>query len=112
MRLIRLAPDYFCYPLWEASPGQTGDIDPKTLPISLVLQEQLINWAKVFDQILDMDDPGNNTGFASIEAVITFNRTGAALAKQLRSELGPEYTIIEKFLRGEDSVRKTLPPDG
>lgn len=98
MRAIKLMPDYFCYPLWEASPGKVGNIDPKTLPISPALQQQLLAWARLFDQTLDMNDP-RSAGFKSEEAVITFNQTGATLATQLREELGAEYVIIEKFVR-------------
>jgi hypothetical protein len=91
-------PDYFCYPLWEASPGEVGNIDPRTLPISRALQQQLVDWAKVFDDTLDMSDP-HSAGFKSEEAIINFNKKGAYLAEQLRAELGGEYSIIEKFFR-------------
>lgn len=111
MRAIKLMADYLSYPLWDASPGGYGDIDPKTLPISQVLQQQLIDWALTYDQTLDMDYPPDS-GFESVEAVMAFNRTGAALASQLRQELGTEYTIIEKFIRDEKFVRKPRSADG
>jgi hypothetical protein len=98
MRIIKLMPDYFCYPLWEASPGLFGNIDPKTLPISHALQTQLLNWAKAFDDTLDMSDPGN-AGFKDAKAAVDFNQEGSDLAKQLRIELGDEFAIIDKYER-------------
>ena len=98
MKKVKLMPDYFCYPLWEASPGEFGNIDPSSLPISTALQEKLLDWSRTFDQTLDMDDP-SSAGFKSEDTVIAFNRMGAELANQLREELGSEYAIIEKFVR-------------
>lgn len=57
MRVIKLMADYQCFPLWEASPGAVGNIDPKDLPISLSLQRELMVWAEKFDATLNMQDP-------------------------------------------------------
>jgi len=41
VRIIKLMADYQCFPLWEASPGKVGNVDPNTLPISEGLK---LNW--------------------------------------------------------------------
>ena len=49
MKTIKLMPDYQCYPLWDMTPGEYGDLDPMTLPIPELLQSQLMDWARVLD---------------------------------------------------------------
>ena len=93
MTLIKLMADYHSYPLWEASPGQVGNIDPNSLPISKLLREQLLDWADVYDKTLDIDDPAIS-GFSSVEAVNAFKAQGMNLADQMRGELGPEFSVL------------------
>jgi hypothetical protein len=57
MRTIKVMADYQCFPLWEASPGEVGNIDPDDLPISHILKERLAAWARAFDATLSMDYP-------------------------------------------------------
>mgnify|MGYP003576611809 FL=1 len=84
--------DYQCFPLWEASPGEVGNIDPDALPISQNLKDRLAAWARAFDATLNMDYPPNS-GFESDEVETEFKRAGCRLAEQLRVELGPEFTV-------------------
>jgi hypothetical protein len=84
--------DYYCFPLWKAGEGEVGNIDPRSLPISTRLQEQLLSWAKAYDQTLDSDYPPNS-GFKSAEEKVEFEREAARLAAQLKDELGSEYVI-------------------
>jgi hypothetical protein len=49
MRSIKMMADYHCWPLWEASAGRVGNIDPRTLPISRDLVVQLESWARLYD---------------------------------------------------------------
>jgi len=98
MRTIKLMADYQCYPLWEASPGEVGNVDPGELPISSLLKEQLMMWAAKFDATLDMDDPANS-GFESEKAADEFRNEGMALARQLQDELGAAY-IVTSQIRG------------
>jgi len=88
--------DYQCHPLWDMSPGKYGDIDPNTLPISSELKRRLIDWARIFDDTLDVSDPVNS-GFKSAEAKSTFEAQGVQLAKQLQSELGSEFQVSIKI---------------
>lgn len=92
-RRIRLMADYFCYPLWHNGGDEVGCIDPASLQISDELQRDLNAWARVFDAILDMDDPANKGGFESPQAAESFIAQGARLAQRLYDELGPEWEI-------------------
>lgn len=96
MRAIKLMPDYQCFPLWEASPRQVGNIDPDTLLISDDLKVQLLNWARAYDTTLNMDDP-TCSGFLSDDEEAEFKRTGNELGERLRAELGSDFTVTVKI---------------
>ncbi|MBB3290986.1 MULTISPECIES: hypothetical protein [unclassified Rhizobium] len=96
MRTIKVMADYQCFPLWEASPGAVGNIDPKDLPISFSLRQRLMAWAKTFDATLNIDDP-LSSGFGSERERIEFREEGATLAQQLQEELGARYIVIAKL---------------
>jgi len=89
-------PDYYCYPLWEASPGVIGNIDPDTLPISSDLKLKILNWAAEFDATLDVDYPPNS-GFSSKEHQVAFEDCGRELERCLQAELGGEYIVHLKL---------------
>lgn len=93
MRAIKLMPDYECHPLWGVIPSEFGDIDPKTLPISTKLQQQLRTWADTYDQTLDREDP-RQSGFSTALDVSAFEAEGERLAEQLRTELGSNYIVL------------------
>lgn len=92
MRNIKLMADYQCYPLWDMSLDEYGDIAPCELPTSNELQLRLSKWAAVYDETLDADYPPNS-GFKSEELEREFKREGERLAESLRSELGPDFSI-------------------
>jgi hypothetical protein len=96
MKTIKLMPDYQCFPLWEASPGEVGNINPEDLPISPDLKAQLAAWAKIYDATLNIDDPACS-GFQSDEAEAEFKRVGNDLGQRLRGELGPDFTVRIKI---------------
>lgn len=96
MRTIKLMADYQCFPLWEASPGDFGNIDPKDLPISRALQEALMAWAMKFDSTLNLDDPATS-GFDSDEGAEEFRKEGEVLARRLQEELGPTYQVTKRL---------------
>lgn len=98
MRTLKLMADYNCFPLWEASLGAIGNINPKDLPISKLLQNKLISWAAEFDDTLDIDNP-IQSGFKDDLTLEKFNKIGAELVLQLRRELGVEYSIFLKLKR-------------
>jgi hypothetical protein len=93
MRRIKLSPDYYCWPLWEASPGMVGNIDPNDLPISADLRDRLTAWAKEYDEILVLDDP-RLSGFKTKEARERFETERFELAGDLQRELGDDFEVI------------------
>lgn len=95
MRTLKLMTDYQCYPLWEASPGEVGNIDPNSLPLSTSLRDQLMDWADVYDKTLNWEDPATS-GFTSVDAVDEFKAQGMRLADQMREELGSEFVVVVK----------------
>ncbi|WP_220702065.1 hypothetical protein [Cupriavidus plantarum] len=92
MRVIKLMADYQCFPLWEASPGEVGNIDPDEFPISQELKARLASVARQYDETLNMDYPPDS-GFKNSEAEAKFKQEDCCLAGQLRTELGPQYEI-------------------
>ena len=95
MRMVKLMADYECFPLWEASPGQVGNINPDELPISAGLRSKLAQWAAEYDATLNRDDPAQS-GFPTDEAKAEFKRTGTELGEQLKSELGSNFSVFVK----------------
>jgi hypothetical protein len=96
MRVIKLMADYQCFPLWEASPGVVGNINPQDLPISSSLKQRLMNWSTKFDATLHMDDPVSS-GFASEKATSEFRQEGEILAQCLQEELGTSYLVTKRL---------------
>lgn len=92
MRKIKVMADYQCHPLWDVSPEMYGDVDPNTLPISADLIQQLADWAREFDETLNMSDPASS-GFKSAEAEAAFKVKGVKIAEQLQKELGADFLI-------------------
>ncbi|MDR2872521.1 MAG: hypothetical protein LBV45_08420 [Xanthomonadaceae bacterium] len=88
--------DYQCYPLWEASPGVVGNINPGDLPISSDIKNRLLAWANLFDATLDIDNP-IASGFKSEQAFDEFKKEGEALVHELQKELGPNYLVTKKI---------------
>ena len=93
MRTVKLMCDYDCHPLWEASAGEVGNIDPESLPITGDLRRALADWSSRYDDTLDRDDP-RSSGFSSDKEEATFKSDGLALAVRLRKELGPNYAVV------------------
>jgi len=94
--VIRLMADYQCHPLWDLTIDQYGDIDPAGLPLSEALRLRLAEWARLYDETLNMDSP-QDSGFKSEALETEFKTEGHRLAEYLRKELGPNFTVDEKF---------------
>ncbi|EPN18609.1 hypothetical protein A247_13364 [Pseudomonas syringae pv. actinidiae ICMP 19099] len=88
--------DYQCYPIWNMSSGEYGDMAPCELPISKDLQERLLKWAAVYDETLNVDYPPNSR-FKSGKLERDFKLEGERLFMDLRSELGPEFSVSLKI---------------
>lgn len=96
MRIIKLMPDFGCFPLWEASSHAVGNIDPKTLPLSTSLVSELENWTAQFDATLNSDDP-LESGFTSSEDERDFADAGYQLCIKLQRELGTDFEVFLKI---------------
>lgn len=92
MKEIKLMADYHCHPLWGTTSEDIGDISPEDLPISLELKNNLGEWAKRYDDILNIDDP-SSSGFKNEKEEKLFIDDGYKLAERLQKELGETYKI-------------------
>lgn len=92
MKMIKLMADYYSFPLWENSPGEIGNIDPESLPLSEELKKRLDRWSEKYDSILNDEDP-ISSGFETKEDELSFIKEGYELAKCLQLELGDTYQI-------------------
>ena len=97
MRTIKMMADYECFPLWEASPGQVGNIDPATLPISKHLQDDLLSWAAAYDLTLNREDP-LSSGFSTPQQEEAFRKTAQELAYRLKTELGSDHSVTWRVI--------------
>ena len=89
MKRIKFMPEYHSWPLWHIDyeiDGQIGNIDPKNLPISSKLSDDINSWSEIFDSILNMDDP-MDSGFNDSLAAENFINYGNDLANRLELEL-------------------------
>lgn len=89
-RKLRVAADYGAFPVWDMGAG--GMVDSRRLPVSAELVAQLQAWAARYDATLNPYDP-TQSGFASPDAAATFDRDGAALARDLQSALGAAFDV-------------------
>jgi hypothetical protein len=91
---IKLMADYGCYPLWWASGGLIGNIDPAKLPLSQETINRLYKWAAVYNTTLNWDDPAFLTWFSSPSVEADFDEEAIKLWKQLKKELAPNYEVV------------------
>lgn len=96
MKAIKLMADYQCHPLWDMTIGEYRDIDPADLPLSDGLKRQLTEWARRYDETLNMESP-QDSGFKSEELETEFRVEGHRLAQCLREELGPTFAVTENL---------------
>ena len=106
--VIKLNTDYFCHPLWWATPGKVGNIDPETLPLSSETKQQLKNWSNTYNSILNLDGPAAS-GFVDEETRNNFEREGICLWMKLKQELEANYEVVyfsEKLQKVLNSPRE------
>lgn len=93
MKKIRVMADYHTYPLWVSIDNDfENNINPENLPISADLIAKLMNWAKQYDSILNLEDPASSD-FPSKEEQ-NFMNEGKTLSVQLQQELGSAYEVV------------------
>lgn len=93
MWTLKVMPDYSCWPLWHRDPGEVGNIDPDTLPLSIELRAALLAWSLEFDARLNWDDPGSTIPPAP-DVQDAFEQTGRELTARLNAELGSAIRFV------------------
>ncbi|MEO8117509.1 MAG: hypothetical protein ABI653_07645, partial [Bacteroidota bacterium] len=56
-QIIKIMPDYNCFPLWKIDKNIVENISPLELTITESLKELLFNWQKKYDNTLNQFDP-------------------------------------------------------
>ncbi len=92
MRLLRLMPDYGCWPIWSGGAGDCDNIDPEDLPIADGSRDRLQRWVDAFDAILDPGDPAASD-FATAGDEVAHEREGRELWRILEAELAPDFRL-------------------
>jgi hypothetical protein len=81
--------DYFAFPLWVAD-GRSSMLAPEQLPLSAALRDDLVSWARTYDETL----MGNDYEWPSTAVMQTWTKHGRALACRVRDELGDAYEVV------------------
>ena len=80
---LRLAPEYYCAPLWDDESGNM--VDPTSLGLSAELLQRIADWNAVFQATFREDDPFAS-GFADLAAEHAWVRQGNAIVEDLGKE--------------------------
>jgi hypothetical protein len=96
MKILKLMADYHCFPLWNVSSCEVGNISPDDLPLSKTLNKRLAYWASVYDKTLNMEYPPDS-GFSSEQEEKWFKQEGALIFECLKHEIGHEYHVIAQL---------------
>src|SRR5689334_9545787 len=92
-KLIKLMPEYGCFPLWEYLDGELVDnTNGAALPLTGDLFEALNRWATAYERTLNSEYPPDS-GFASPAEEEAFETEGRRLWQQLQTQLGPGYRV-------------------
>ena len=86
-RILRLAPEYGCWPTWDQDTGDT--IDPVDLPIPRDLADRLKHWDDLFQATLDQNYPPDSR-FPDHVAEIAWRAEGEAIYAALCDVLGAD----------------------
>jgi hypothetical protein len=86
-RILRLAPEYGCWPTWD---DETGDIlDPAALPIPAALAERILRWNAALQATLDQGYPPDSR-FPDDADAAAWRAEGEAIGHALGKALGPD----------------------
>lgn len=91
--LIKLMPEYECFPLWGYINNELSNINPESLPISKRLKDDLNQWADGYESTYSRNNP-IESGFSSELEEKKFLNDAYALKNKLQLELGLSYEII------------------
>lgn len=86
-RILRFAPEFGCWPLWD---DETGDaLTPDDLPISADLAERIRCWDDAFQAVFDDAYPPDSR-FPDDAAETAWRAEGNAIFDALCGALGPD----------------------
>lgn len=103
-RVVRLAAEYGCFPLWLPTDSGVDNIPSSALPISEALAAEVQCWSEEYEVTYDPDDP-LNSGFSSTREKLAFTEKGRSIAQRLAEELGPGWRVL--FLTGGGRSRRS-----
>jgi hypothetical protein len=104
-RKIKLMAEYNYSPLWDMETADNLNLDE--LPLSSSIQQKLSNWAEIYNQIINWDNPADSHFFDAVSQD-NFEREGVNIWRQLQEELSPNYQI---FYFSEKQQRLLTPED-
>ncbi|GCA91246.1 hypothetical protein [Microcystis aeruginosa] len=104
-RKIKLMAEYNYSPFWDMETADNLDLDE--LPLSSSIQKKLSNWAEIYNQIINWDNPADSHFFDAVSQD-NFEREGVNIWRQLQEELSPNYQI---FYFSEKQQRLLTPED-
>ncbi len=78
---LRIAPEYQCWPLWDADTGE--NLSPEEAGLPPELAERVHRWDEALQATYRSDDP-LSSGFASEEEERTYIQEGQALVEEIR----------------------------
>ena len=104
-RKIKLMAEYNYSPLWDMETADNLNLDE--LPLSSSIQKKLSNWAEIYNQIINWDNPADSHFFDAVSQD-NFEREGVNIWRQLQEELSPNYQI---FYFSEKQQRLLAPED-
>ncbi len=88
--VLRIAPEWECWPLWD---HDTGDnFDPRDLGLPPDLAARLVGWDDQFQAIFNREDPPASD-FPSREARTAWTAEGDALIEALRAA---GFTVVDR----------------
>jgi hypothetical protein len=90
-RKIKLMAEYNYSPLWDMETADNLDLDE--LPLSSSIQKKLSNWAEIYNQVINWDNPADSS-FSDVLTQDNFEQDGIAIWQQLQEELSPNYQIF------------------
>lgn len=87
-KYVKVMADYCADPVWTR--GSNADLDK--LPVSSALQEQLLTWSCFYNHFCQDYLPPEEQSIPPFP-VNAFSEIGAFLAKQVKHQLGDDWTV-------------------
>lgn len=92
-KVLKLMPDYDCYPLWISDRDGLENVDPDAFEIPNELKISLHSWSDIYDKTLNLEDP-LSSGFPNRESKEIFDLQGKKLWHKLKKYLGDKYLVV------------------